>query len=267
MHPALIVILIAIALAVVFHLTFVLGGRLRNYGIVDAVWALSFGPVALGVAATFSGWVPRRYALAVFAGAWSLRLGLHLARRVASHHPVEDTRYASLRETWRNNLPRKMAGFFQGQAVSVWVLALPYYFIGYNAKPAFGALELAAGALWLVAWAGEALADRQLARFKAAHPEGVCDRGLWRFSRHPNYFFEWLGWVSFALAASATPWGWLAWLSPAVMLHLLLNVTGVPLTEERSLARRGDAYRRYQARTSPFFPWFPRTESTPVSHD
>jgi steroid 5-alpha reductase family enzyme len=86
--------------------------------------------------------------------------------------------------------------------------------------------------------------------------------GLWRYSRHPNYFFQTLTWVAYALIAVAAPWGWIAFLAPALILYLVLFVTGVPPAEESSLRSRGDAYRRYQAETSAFVPWFPRRSST-----
>ena len=78
--------------------------------------------------------------------------------------------------------------------------------------------------------------------------------GLWRYSRHPNYFFQWLAWIAFALIALAAPWGWIALFAPALILYLILFVTGVPPSEERALASRGDDYRRYQRETSVFVP-------------
>jgi steroid 5-alpha reductase family enzyme len=114
--------------------------------------------------------------------------------------------------------------------------------------------------LWLGAIAGEALADRQLQRFKAdpANRGAVCQRGLWRYSRHPNYFFEWLVWVAYFVMALASPWGWLTLYCPALMLYFLLRVTGIPLTEQLSLQARGTAYAEYQRRTSAFVPWWPK---------
>lgn len=102
------------------------------------------------------------------------------------------------------------------------------------------------------------LADRQLARFRAdpANKGKVCQAGLWNYSRHPNYFFEWLVWVGYAVFALGSPWGWLGLIAPALMLHFLLNVTGIPMTEELSLKSKGDAYRAYQRTTSAFVPWF-----------
>jgi steroid 5-alpha reductase family enzyme len=114
--------------------------------------------------------------------------------------------------------------------------------------------------VFLAGLIGESAADWQLARFKATpgHAGRICQAGVWNYSRHPNYFFEWLVWCGFALVALAAPWGWLGLLSPALMLYTLLRVTGIPATEAAALARRGDAYREYQRTTSAFVPWFKR---------
>ncbi|MEO5959624.1 MAG: DUF1295 domain-containing protein, partial [Opitutaceae bacterium] len=126
--------------------------------------------------------------------------------------------------------------------------------------PAISPLEIGGAALWLVAIGGEALADAQLAAFKRApaNKGQVCDTGLWRASRHPNYFFEWLVWVAYFVFALASPWGWFAIVGPASILYLLLRVTGIPMTEEQSVRSKGDAYRRYQQTTSAFIPWWPK---------
>ena len=113
---------------------------------------------------------------------------------------------------------------------------------------------------WLVSLAGESVADRQLAAFKAdpGNRGKVCDVGLWRYSRHPNYFFEWLHWFSYPLIAMGAPSQWVAWLGPVIMLLFLYRVSGIPYTEKQSLKSRGDAYREYQRTTSPFIPWPPK---------
>jgi steroid 5-alpha reductase family enzyme len=127
-----------------------------------------------------------------------------------------------------------------------------------NPEPGLGAAEWSGVALWIVALCGEYLADRQLARFKAdpANKGRTCQDGLWRYSRHPNYFFEWLVWCAYFLFALGSPHGIWTIYCPLLMLHFLVNVTGVKLTEEHSLRSRGDEYRRYQQTTSAFVPWF-----------
>ena len=112
----------------------------------------------------------------------------------------------------------------------------------------------------MVAVAGEALADRQLAAFQAdpGSRGGTCRAGLWPYSRHPNYFFEWLTWVAYAAFALPSPWGWTFVCAPLLMLFLRFRVTGIPMAEEQALRSRGDDYREYQRTTSAFFPWFPK---------
>lgn len=248
------------ALSVLFAGLFLLARRLDNHGIVDVAWSHAFGLLAVFYAISGSGWTPRRWTIAALVLVWSTRLGLHLWRRVASHHPREDGRYLEMRQRWGASFPSRMFWFFQLQALSVVLLGLPFLLSARHATPQFHLLELLAAALWLGALAGEAVSDAQLRAFKREHAsEGrVCDRGLWRYSRHPNYFFEWLVWVAYALFALAAPAGWLGLLAPAGILFLLLRVTGVPPTEAQALRSKGDAYRRYQQTTSAFFPWRPR---------
>jgi steroid 5-alpha reductase family enzyme len=255
------VLLALAALCGAFAALYFIARRLDNYGIVDVAWSYAFAPVAWFYAAAGPGWLPRRVVVATLVTLWAARLGTHLLHRVASHHPVEDGRYVQLRRDWAGNFAAKMFGFFQLQAGSIVLLAIPFLLPVLNATPAFSAFEIAGVALWALAIIGEATADAQLAAFKRdpANRGRVCDVGLWRYSRHPNYFFEWLVWVAYLLFALGSPWGWLAVIAPASILYLLLRVTGIPLTEEQSLRSKGDAYRRYQNTTSAFVPWFPRS--------
>jgi steroid 5-alpha reductase family enzyme len=241
-----------------FAATFWFARRVDNYGIVDVVWAYSFGLLAAFYATTGAGWGPRRALMAALVGIWSVRLGTHLYRRVRSHHPVEDARYQSMRVLWSADFGRKMGIFFQQQAISVVILGLPFLLIARNPATEFHVLEIAGAALWLVALFGESLADAQLAAFKQnpANAGQVCAVGLWAHSRHPNYFFEWCVWLGFFVFACASPWGWTSLICPLGILYLLLNVTGVPMAEAQSLKSRGDAYRAYQQRVSAFVPWF-----------
>jgi len=244
------------ALCALFAMVYALARRIDNYGIVDIAWSYSFGLLALIYALFGAGWTVRRALIAAMVVVWSLRLGTHLLVRIARKHPEEDGRYRELRREWGAAFKLKMAGFFQMQAVSVIFLGLPFLAACMNARQALGPLEWCGAGLWLVAISGEALSDAQLSAFKKSHRDAglVCDAGLWRYSRHPNYFFEWMIWVSYFLFACASPWGWVAILSPACILYLLLRVTGIPATEAQSIRSKGDAYRRYQERTSPFVP-------------
>jgi steroid 5-alpha reductase family enzyme len=261
MTTALLLAVSALAgLAAAFAALYAVARRIDNYGIVDIAWSYAFGVIALFYALAGPGWFPRRLVFAAMMITWSLRLGTHLAIRVLGHHPVEDGRYQQLRRDWAAGFAAKMFGFFQLQAASVVLLGVAPLVAALNPATGFHPLESAGLALWFVAVAGEALADAQLAAFKRnpANRGGVCAVGLWRYSRHPNYFFECLIWVSYALFAFGSPGGWLALIGPAAILYLLLRVTGIPLTEEQSLRSRGEAYRRYQETTSAFLPWFPK---------
>jgi steroid 5-alpha reductase family enzyme len=247
-------------LCVVFAGLYLLARRIDNYGIVDIAWSYAFAALALYYAFLAPGLPGRKALITTMAVLWSLRLGTHLYRRVMGHHPVEDGRYVQLRQDWAGNFAPKMFGFFQLQAVSVVLLGVAFFIVCLNPSPRFHPLEIAGAILWLLALTGESLADRQLAAFKqaAANKGKVCNAGLWRYSRHPNYFFEWLIWVAYFVLALASPLGWVAVIGPASILYLLLRVTGIPLTEEQSLRSRGEAYRRYQQTTSAFVPWFPK---------
>lgn len=265
MNPLLLLLCATAGLCLLFAGVYYAARRIDNYGIVDIAWSYAFGLLALFYALAAGGWTGRRALIAALAVIWSLRLGTHLYVRVMGHHPAEDGRYAALRQRWAANFAAEMFKFFQMQAVSVVLLGAAFLVASINPAPALHPLEITGVLLWLLALAGEALSDRQLAAFKRdpANRGQVCDRGLWRYSRHPNYFFEWLVWVAFFVFALGSPWGWVAIIGPASILWLLLRVTGIPMNEEQNLRSKGDAYRAYQRTTSVFVPWFRR----PAAHD
>lgn len=231
--------------------------RTGNAGIVDAGWAAALGGSAVLLALVLDGDPVRRILVGLVGGLWGFRLAAHIHHR--SHGKPEDGRYQQLRREWGERVQFRMFRFYQIQAFSVAFLALPFALAAHDAA-APRVTDLVALLVWLVALAGETLADAQLAAFKrsggGAGP--VCRTGLWRYSRHPNYFFEWLNWCAFALLALPAPAGWLAVLAPASILYLLLGVTGIPATEAQAVRSKGEAYREYQRTTSAFVPWFPR---------
>jgi len=244
--------------SVLMLLTWAISVRIKNAGIVDIAWAGGFAPLTWLYAYFGSGAQPKKIIMIAMASGWSLRLAGHLYRRVMGHHPIEDARYSQFRSKWGASFNSKMLGFFQIQAVLLWVLSLPFLLVCLSQEPNVRPLEWAGLALWWIGFLGETLADRQLASF-AANPSNrgkICQHGLWNYSRHPNYFFEWLIWVAYFVFAAAQPHGLWTIYCPLLMLHFLLNVTGVKLAEEGSLKRRGEAYREYQKTTSAFIPWF-----------
>jgi steroid 5-alpha reductase family enzyme len=247
---------LAVAL-VAFALVWVISVRVDNYGFLDAIWSLSVAILAPIYAVLGDGDPVRRLSFALIGMAWSLRLGLYILIRVWRHHPQEDKRYRTLRDRWPG--PGRFLLFFELQALIAVLFSLPFLLASVNARPGLGALEWAGLAIALAGITGEAIADWQAQRFKSdpANKPRVVNVGLWRYSRHPNYFFESVVWWGFFIAALDSPYGWVTLACPLLMLYLLLNVTGIPLTEKHSLESRGDVYREYQRTTSRFVPWFP----------
>jgi steroid 5-alpha reductase family enzyme len=236
--------------------------RTGDAAVVDVGWSLSVGLLAVAVALAGPGDPARRLLMAALVGAWALRLAFHLlVDRVLP--PGEDGRYAMLRDRWGSRQQRNMLLFFQAQAIFAGAFAIPFAVIATNPRP-LGALDALAVLVWIAGLAGETLADAQLARFKAdpSHRGTTCRAGLWSLSRHPNYFFEWIQWIAYALLAVGAPLAWLALSGPLLMLWFLLRVTGIPYTEKRALQSRGEDYARYQREVSAFVPWFPKRTAT-----
>jgi len=233
---------------------------LRNASIVDAFWGSAFVLAAWTAALAAQGGGPRRALALALVTAWGLRLSLHLLRRNAGHG--EDPRYAAMR---RGHGPRfwwvSLFTVFLLQAALAWVISLPVQVAVVAPATPLGPLDALAAALWAVGVAFEAVGDWQLARFRRdpGSRGRVLDTGLWRYTRHPNYFGDACAWWGLGLlgVAAGAPW---TLVSPALMTFLLLRVSGVALLE-KDIAGRRPAYRDYVARTSPFFPWFPRKES------
>jgi len=254
---------IALSLSILMALAWVVQQRTGNSGWVDTIWTFSVGLVGAGSALwPIAGAAPnpRQWLVAALVAIWSLRLGIHIAVRTAGIS--DDLRYAALAKEWGVNSARRMFVFLQNQAfgsiplVFAIFVAARFPAAGLRVRDYLGALILFAGI------AGEALADAQLKAFRtdSANKGRVCDVGLWRWSRHPNYFFEWFCWLAYPVMALSTeyPWGVATLLAPAFMYWILVHVTGIPPLEEQMLRSRGARYREYQSRTSAFFPVPPR---------
>ncbi len=228
--------------------------RMRNAGVVDVGWTVAVGLQAIAAAVLGPGDPVRRLVVGFVGGLWALRLATHLSRRVFSE--PEDARYAALRERWGGDLRVKFLLFFLFQGVLATALAAPFFVAAADPSAMRSPLPWIGVALAVLAVVGEGVADAQLRRFKAdpANRGAVCRVGLWGWSRHPNYFFDWLAWCAFVLLALASPWGWATISSPLLMLHFLLRVTGIPATEQHALRSRGAAYAAYQREVSAFVP-------------
>ena len=250
-------LLLGLAIAVTYFAgTWAISVRIKNYGLLDVAW--SYGVAILApIYALFSPGDPlRKWLLTGLGVAWSLRLGSYILLRVLRHHPQEDVRYETLRARWPG--AGMFLVFFELQAVLVVIFSLPFLLVAFNPAPTLSALEIAGLILAAIALLGETQADLQMQAFKRdpASRGQDCQHGLWRYSRHPNYFFEALIWWGFFLVALGSPHGWITVACPLLMLQFLLKVTGIPLTEEHAVRSKGDAYREYQRTTSAFIPWF-----------
>ena len=251
--------------AVMMFMLWLIGLRTNNYAIVDFGWA-----VGLTLIADYYGWqswrhggyLPRIILFCAMATIWGLRLGLYLLLTRVIGHP-EEGRYQQLRKEWKTNLPLKFLAFYLFQGLLDAILSLPFLWVALNRAEKIHWLEIAGVALFVIAKIGESISDAQLTAFKN-NPNNkgkTCRAGLWKYSRHPNYFFEWNIWVAWFLFALASPHGYTAIVCPAFMLFLLFKITGIPATEEQSLRSRGDDYREYQRTTSVFVPW-PKKKAT-----
>ena len=233
--------------------------RVRNVSIADVGWCAGLIAVVLWYATQATGDTERKTLVAALAVIYAGRLGLYiLLNRVIGKS--EEARYRRLREQWGSSESVRMFGYFQLQALAVVLFSLPFLVVIQNPQPPFALIDLVGLLIWVVAVFGETMADLQLAQFrsKAWNRDRVCRDGLWRYSRHPNYFFEWLHWWAYVAMGVTTPGWFLTWIGPIGMGWALLKVTGIPWVERQALASRGEDYREYQRTTSAFVPWFPR---------
>jgi steroid 5-alpha reductase family enzyme len=246
------------ALVAMMSILWVIGMKIHNAAVVDVGWGLGYVLVAVTAYLTIDGVALRQLVITALVGIWGLRLAWHLfADRIAGGK-AEEGRYVDIRARWKTRLPLKFFLFYQVQALMILILSLPIYLISLNESRTIAPVELLGVLVWLIGVAGEATADAQLKRFKmdARNAGRTCRAGLWNYSRHPNYFFEWVIWLGYFLIGLAAPYGWLGAISPAAILYVLLRVTGIPLTEIQAVKSRGDDYREYQRTTSAFVPWF-----------
>ncbi len=258
----MILLVVAIAAAGLMTLAWVVVRATGSGGWTDVFWTGSVGLLAARAALQPSeGASPVRQAIvAALVALWAVRLGGYiLARTWRSGHV--DPRYETLKRSW-GGWGWKAWGFLMIQAATVVVLVIAVRAAAARPDPTVGWREGLGAAIVLAAVAGEHLADRQMAAFRRnpANANQVAEVGLWAWSRHPNYFFEWLGWLAYPVMAvqPGYPAGWLSLLAPALMWWLLNHVSGVPPLEAQMLKSRPDAYRAYQARVSRFFPRPPR---------
>ena len=247
----------ALAIVVLMVGTWLLSLALRHASIVDIVWGLGFVVVAWAVRLRLDDPSGRATLIAVLVTIWGLRLSGYLAWRNIGHG--EDYRYVAMRRHWGRRFPLvSLVTVFALQGALMWTVSLGVQ-LGQTRAGSPGALAWVGVALWAVGLFFEATGDIQLARFKAdpANAGKVMDRGLWRYTRHPNYFGDACAWWGIGLVAAESGIGAWGLLGAAVMNILLLRVSGVALLE-KSLRKRKPEYEAYAARTSAFVPRPPR---------
>ncbi len=263
MMPDLHMLLVGwLVLAVIMALLWLAQVITKNAGIVDVAWAFGTGVLGVYFALGVSTGDPLRgVVIASLVGIWGARLGVYLASRVLRES--EDGRYRSLRESLGGWTQPVMFVFFQIQALWGVMFALPMWAAAQSPVPALAWNDWLGIAIWVTAILGEVIADRQLNRFRRdpRNRGKVCKDGLWRYSRHPNYFFEWLHWWAYVSIGLGSDWWWVTIAGVAVMYVFLTRITGIPYTERQAIRSRGDAYRRYQETTNEFFP-FPPAKTT-----
>ena len=231
----------------------------RDASLVDIGWGPGFAGVALVAFLCAGGWSGRRWLVLALTAVWGLRLGAYLFWR--NYGQPEDYRYQAMRRHHGERFPWvSLYTVFGLQGLLMWTVSMPIQWSQLAPEPArFTALDFAGILLWTIGIIFEATSDAQLARFKAdpANLGQVLDRGLWRYTRHPNYFGDFCVWWGLYCIALATPGSAWTAIGPAVMSFFLMRVSGVPMLE-RKMAKRRPGYVEYVRRTNAFFPGPPR---------
>jgi steroid 5-alpha reductase family enzyme len=258
MHPTLVIGIGFAVLFLVFAGAWLVQLRTHNAGMIDPVWSWSLGFLGVLYALFATGDTSARLLVGVLGGLWGLRLGTHLWLRNVGK--PEDGRYRRFRDQWGPKANRNMFWFFEFQVVLAMLLSVGFLVVAYRSDAPPPGATVAALVVWLASVVGEAVSDWQLEKFKKdpAHRGKVCRAGLWRYSRHPNYFFECLHWPVYILLAVGSPWIWATLIPPAVMGFLLLKVSGIPMTEAQTAKSRPE-YADYIRTTSAFIPWPPKS--------
>ncbi|MDM7926449.1 MAG: DUF1295 domain-containing protein [bacterium] len=233
--------------------------RLRNNGLADTAWGLGFVLVAwLNLALSGTGTF-RSIAVTALVTIWGLRLALHIFGR--NRGKAEDFRYAEMRRKWGRHAEWKSyVNVFLAQGFLLFIIAWPIVLANLPSPGAgFGPLEWLGLAVWIAGFAFEAVSDRQLRDFirnRKTPDSPYMTEGLWKYSRHPNYFGEALLWWGIFLLAVRSPLGWTGIVSPLLIGFLLRFVSGVPLLEKKH--QQDPRYRSYAERTNVFFPGLPK---------
>ncbi len=257
MPPLTMLLMVSGVVILVMLILWALQCRWGNAAWVDIAWACCTSISGIFLILQVSSPLERRVLAAVLAGAWGLRLSVYLGLRL--HRHGGDSRYEAMERKYEDRLQRFYFGFFMLQGVAAALYAMPMMASAVGPWPSLWAIV--GSVVVVLGISMVTIADLQLAAFKKTHadPSALCNRGLWSWSRHPNYFFEWLTWCGWAImAVDGTAW-WIGLGGAGLMLYFLLKVSGIPHVEREAIRKRGDEYLEYQRSTSMFIPWPPRS--------
>ena len=226
----------------------------KDAGWVDIGWTLGLGTLVIFLGIAAEGLLTRRIIASLLIGIWAIRLASFIIKdRLFKQE--EDSRYQNLRRYWGKKANFKFYFFFTFQSFLVILFSIPFLPIFNNPNP-LGIIDFTGIILWLIAFIGEASADKQLRDFKKL-PENkfkVCRVGFWDYSRHPNYFFEWLQWIAYVFLSIGSNEFYLSLIGPIFMYFFLIKVSGVYWVELQAIRKRGDLYKKYQQEVPMFFP-------------
>lgn len=231
----------------------------RNAALADVGFCVGFGLVSISLGLMTTGEVGHRLAVAIMGAVYAFRLGIYIFSARIIHAP-EDPRYQTIREKLGKRAEGWVFLYFMGQSLAIAVFSLPLLVLMANTEETWRLWEVGGILLWIVGVGGETMADFQLHRFRGnpSNRSKTCREGLWRYSRHPNYFFEGVHWCAYVVMGLGLEYGWLTLIGPILMTWSLLKVSGIPFAEAQALATRGDDYRDYQRTTNALIPWFPK---------
>ncbi|HTY12488.1 MAG TPA: DUF1295 domain-containing protein [Bacteroidota bacterium] len=244
--------LIAAVLLGYMSLWFIVAVALKRNDVADVAWGLGFVATAW-IAFSLSGFALRSLIVNILVTVWGIRLAWHIYGR--NHKRPEDYRYQAWRKEWKNFYLRSYLQVFLLQGVLLYLTAVPMMFINRSPGPELGWLDFLGFGVWIIGFSFESIADRQLKNFVSdpANKGKIMERGLWHYSRHPNYFGEVAQWWGIFIVALSVPSGWTTVIGPLTITVLILFVSGVPLLEKKYEGRAD--FQKYKERTSIFFPW------------
>jgi len=247
----------AIVIFIYFFVFFLVAQYIRNNSIVDMGWGAGFVLVAFVILISQGAYVERNLLITLLVTIWGGRLTYYIVKR--NWGKPEDFRYAKWRKEWGKWLvPRAFLQVFMLQGVLMLIIGYPIIVVNANPQPGLSFIDYLGLLIWITGFVFESVGDKQLAEFKKdpANKGHVIQSGLWKYTRHPNYFGEATMWWGIFLLSISVPLGWSAVISPLTITLMLLYVSGVPMLEKKY--KDNPEFQEYARRTNKFFPWFPK---------